>query len=82
MVSIISQWYDSIKYTISTLLSNRTCSCLTLEIQGTNNSVLYRIKSTKIPPYKSSMATTWSPALSICVIAVVAPSPEENSKPV
>ena len=35
-----------------------------------------------VPPYKSSIATKWSPAFSKCVMAVVAPSPEENSKPI
>ncbi len=34
-----------------------------------------------LPPYKSSMATMWSPALSRCVNAVVAPSPDENNRP-
>lgn len=34
------------------------------------------------PPYKSSMATMWSPELSRWVMAVVVPSPEENSMPV
>jgi hypothetical protein len=35
----------------------------------------------KVPPYMSSPATTWSPALSSCITVVVAARPEPNARP-